>query len=246
MGMKRNIVATACLLALAMPVAAAGALTLHYEKPLKVGSVITFEARVSYDECGCVNPDGSNIVLYHVACENGSGWHSAGTWVPENIGAAWLDIDETYTVSLADVNNPDFCFKLYRECKCWDGPQDVPGTRECLMVLYPFQRLELVHSLECEILPNCPTCALFDLSGLMESIGNPADSVQLLLLRGEAQVAVLGTAGPKRKLPAKAQVTLPEAKSGLKRGSKLTGYALRAVDGKGKELAFQKITIQVK
>jgi hypothetical protein len=245
MGLKKSIVAAVFLLAMTAPVFPVSGFLVHAPEPLAVGSAISFSARLSYLEARCQAPQHSRIVQWYVACANGSGWRSEGLHSPPG-ETWWLDYEETYTVTEADMHSMNLCFVIYAESGCWEAPRLEEGSRRCLSTGAPSFNIELQHSLECEILPDCPLCARFDLAGLMDAVGNPAETVQVLLLRGEEQVAVLGTAGPKQKLPAKAQVALTETQGGLKRGSKLSGYALKAVNSKGKELAFQKITIRVR
>jgi hypothetical protein len=221
----------------------AAILHIHQPHPLVVGSVIQFSVTASYEETVCANPTGSKVVSWYVARENG-GWRSERLHGEADAGWQTLDFEETYTVTPSDAYNPNLCFRLYSHSGCWaaDRPS---GSPECLQVVRPVLHFVLVERILCRIIPGCPNCLMLDLGELSRSIGDPAERVQVVLLRDGAQVALLGEAGRGRRLPAQFKITLP-ADEGMKRLRRAPVYQLRVLGKGGRVLASGEVTLKIK
>ncbi len=143
----------------------------------------------------------------------------------------------------SDVSNANLCFRLYSHSGCWqnDRPE---GAAECLQVARPVPHIVLVERIICRIIPGCPNCLMLDLGELLRSIGNPAERVQVVLLRDGQQIALLGEAGRGRRLPAQFQLTLP-ADEGMKRLRRAPSYQLQALGKGGRVLASGEVTLKI-
>ena len=242
--MKMSKVFFVAVFLLALDVSGAGAwLHIHNPSPLVVGSVIQFSVTASYQEADCQSPTGSRVVSWYVARENG-GWRSERLNGEADVGWQTLDFEDTYTVTPSDVINANLCFRLYSHSGCWqtDRPE---GAAECLQVAHPVLHIVLVERIICKLIPGCPNCVMLDLGELSRSIGNPAERVQVVLLREGKQLALLGEAGRNRRLPAQFQVTLP-ADEGMKRLRRAPLYQLRVLGKGGKVLAGGEVTLKIK
>jgi hypothetical protein len=145
------------------------------------------------------------------------------------------------------MDNPDFCFLLCRPASgCWAQAICFNETKVCPMTKLVIPPFHLKKYLDCWPIPGCPGCLTLDLRELVQSIGDPAITVQVVLLRNDRQVALLGEAGRGRQLQPQARITLPAAERGLANVQRFAGFQLQVLDARGRVLASEEITLKIK
>lgn len=108
--------------------------------PVHAGSVLHFSA-VMEDTLGdCTVTPGQHGMLY-VGDENNN-WKSEGIVPVHNSGTQTYNYQATYTVTAADMENPDFCFYLsHGSMGCWaqgaEFAQKCPQKQQTLTVTSP-------------------------------------------------------------------------------------------------------------
>ncbi len=172
---------------------------------------------------------------------------SEGVVPVHNSGAKTYNFTKTYTVTADDIDNPDFCFMLCRPASgCWTSGHLLHETKVCPKTKFVIPPFHLKKYLECRPFPGCPGCLTLDLRKLVQSIGDPAIKVQVVLLRNGRQVALLGEAGRGRQLPAQSRITLPAAERRLENVRRLAGFQLQVLGARGRVLASEEITLNIK
>jgi hypothetical protein len=249
MKLKRTIFLAIFLLAaaVAMP---AQELTVSPAGMVQVGTVLHFHARLIYGEvAGCELPPASRVIYWKVLCLSNSSWHTERVTPVYGEGAdawKWYDFSTTYTVTAADINNPDFCFVLVAGSNCWGSDRVYDDTKKCPPTKIVIPRIRLQKYFDCWRVPGCPNCLRLDLNELIQSIGDPLEQVQVVLLRSGQQVALLGEAGRGRKLPAQVQITLPAADQSLMRLNRPLIFQLQVRGKNGQVLASEEVSLKIR
>ncbi len=209
--------------------------------------MLQFKAKLIYGEADCEHPQGSKVISWFVVCETG-GWQSEFVTPVYGEGAnawKWYSFTATYTVKAADINNPKFCFTLYARSGCWGTDRPYNNTKKCPLTKLTIPHIRLQKYFNCKLIPGCTACLKLDLAELIQSIGNPVEQVQVVLLRNGKQVAVLGQAGPGRKLPAQVQIKLPAADANITSLKQATGFQVKVLGGNGQVLASEEVTLKI-
>ena len=249
MKMKRSFFLAFFLLAMATA-AFAQDLTVSPAGKVTVGTVLHFSMGAPYGEADCPLPTSERVISWYVACETGNGWKTESFRPAYGEGAAaWktYSFTTTYTVTAADINNPNFCFTLYGRSGCWSFDHPYSATKKCPPTKFTIPPIHLQKYFNCKLVPGCPRCLKLDLQQLIDSLGDPVDQVQVVLLRNGQQVAVLGHAGRGRKLPGQVQITLPDdpLDKNLSRLRQVTGFQLQALGRNGQVLASEEVTLKI-
>jgi len=211
---------------------------------VQAGTVLHFSAKLKYGDVPC---DGTPMIIYwYVQFMSDNYWRSDNIVPPLNTGFQWYNFNATYTVTAADVNNPDFCFELVACSFCWPFDHPYLETRSCPMTKTSIPRFHLEKYIECWRVPGCPGCLKLDLGQLIRTLGDPLERLQVVLLRNGQQIALLGEAGRGRKLPAQVQITLPEARQGLSRARQADVFQLQVLGKNGQVLSSQEVTLKLK
>jgi len=98
--------------------------------PVQAGSVLHFSAVIEDTLGDCTVNPGQHGPLY--ISNDGGSWKTEGVVPVHNSGAQTYNFNATYTVTAADMDNPDFCFLLCRPASgCWAQAICFDNTRKC-------------------------------------------------------------------------------------------------------------------
>lgn len=212
---------------------------------LKVGTVLHFSAIVEDTLADCALDPGRHGAIF--ICDGSGHWTSDAVVPLYNRRTQTVNFLATYTVTAEDLDNPDFCFEICLPASgCWLQEMCLDYTKVCPKTIIDIPPFPLKKYLECWPRPGCPGCLTLDLKELIRSLGDPGVRVQVVLLRNGRQVALLGEAGRGRQLPAQFQVTLPAAERRLENVRSLAGFQLQVLGARGRVLASQEITLNIK
>jgi len=220
-------------------------LTVSPSGVVPAGTVLHFSAQLIYGEAPCDEQGNTAAITYFVACWNGGSWKTEHITPVKNTGLQWYNFNAAYTVTAADVNNPDFCFVLIENSQClpFDRPYD--NLKKCPPTKFVIPHFHLEKYIECWRVPGCPGCLKLDLGQLIRTLGDPLERMQVVLLRNGVQLAMLGEVGRGLRLPAHFQITLP-GDAGITRQRQVANYQLRVLGKNGRVLASEDVTLKIK